>query len=163
MSLMTATPVEPPPSGSSSSRRFPARRHGARRRIDIGSGIFHRLGIHHPRGALPGLLLLVWILSGVVTLLARSPTASCGDVPQGGGNYVISAKASRPCSAFSTMDALHGHPDLCTIAAVAIAFARFTAVLFPALSDTIFLAARWAVTTSACPGNGYSPLRRSSF
>jgi basic amino acid/polyamine antiporter, APA family len=87
----------------------------------------------------PGLLLTVWAVSGVMTLIGGlSYGELAAAMPQAGGQYVYLRESLGPLCGF-----LYGWTMLlviqtATIAAVGIAFAKFTAVLFPWLS-----AGRW--------------------
>ena len=106
----------------------------------IGSGIFIVSGSITREVHSPGLLLLVWILSGVITLLGAVTYGELAAMyPKAGGNYVYLREGISPLFGFLYGWTLFTVIQTATIAAVAIAFARFTAVLFPALSDTIFL------------------------
>src|SRR5881396_2473506 len=106
----------------------------------IGSGIFIVSAEILRQVHAPGVLLLVWVLSGVVTLLGALTYGELAAMyPKAGGNYVYLREGISPLFGFLYGWTLFTVIQTATIAAVAIAFARFTAVLFPALSDTIFL------------------------
>src|SRR5213083_2378271 len=106
----------------------------------IGSGIFIVSADILRQVHAPGVLLLVWVLSGVVTLLGAVTYGELAAMyPKAGGNYVYLREGISPLFGFLYGWTLFTVIQTATIAAVAIAFARFTAVLFPALSDTIFL------------------------
>jgi len=106
----------------------------------IGSGIFIVSGdiireVHNP-----GVLLLVWIVSGIVTLLGALTYGELAAMfPRAGGQYVYLREGISPLFGFLYGWTLFTVIQTATIAAVAVAFARFTAVLVPALSETIFL------------------------
>src|SRR3990170_1782423 len=106
----------------------------------IGSGIFIVSGdiireVHHP-----GLLLAVWTVSGLVTLLGAVTYGELAAMfPKAGGQYVYLRESISPLFGFLYGWTLFTVIQTATIAAVAVAFARFTAVLVPALSETIFL------------------------
>ncbi len=98
----------------------------------IGSGIFIvSADIARTVGS-PGLLLLVWIITGVVTVIgALSYGELAGMMPYAGGLYVYLREAYNPLIGF-----LYGWTTFLviqtgTIAAVCVAFAKFTAVLIP--------------------------------
>ncbi len=98
----------------------------------IGSGIFIvSADIARTVGS-PGLLLLVWLATGVVTVIgALSYGELAGMMPQAGGLYVYLREAYGPLVGF-----LYGWTTFLviqtgTIAAVCVAFAKFTAVLVP--------------------------------
>ena len=99
----------------------------------IGSGNLHRFGGHRPPGArVPGFSLVVWLAAGAMTLIgALSYGELAAAMPHAGGQYVYLRESLGPLWGF-----LYGWTMLlviqtATIAAVAIAFAKFTAVLVP--------------------------------
>lgn len=98
----------------------------------IGSGIFIvSADIARTVGS-PGLLLLVWLVTGIVTVIgALSYGELAGMMPEAGGLYVYLREAYGPLVGF-----LYGWTTFLviqtgTIAAVCVAFAKFTAVVFP--------------------------------
>ncbi len=100
--------------------------------VMIGSGIFIvSADIARTVGS-PGLLLVVWIITGVVTVIgALSYGELAGMMPYAGGLYVYLREAYNPLIGF-----LYGWTTFLviqtgTIAAVCVAFAKFTAVLIP--------------------------------
>ncbi|MGH7672730.1 MAG: APC family permease [Gemmatimonadales bacterium] len=106
----------------------------------IGSGIFIVSADILRQVHSPGLLLLVWGLSGVVTLLGALTYGELAAMyPKAGGQYVYLREGISPLFGFLYGWTLFTVIQTATIAAVAIAFARFTAVLVPALSEEIFL------------------------
>src|SRR5947199_9744193 len=87
-----------------------------------------------------GWLLVAWAVTGVLTIAAAiSYGELAAMMPRAGGMYVYLREAFSPIWGF-----LYGW-TLCTviqtgtIAAVAIAFARFTGVLFPAISENRYI------------------------
>src|SRR5437762_5162570 len=105
----------------------------------IGSGIFIVSGSITREVHSPGLLLLVWILSGVITLLGAVTYGELAAMyPKAGGNYVYLREGISPLFGFLYGWTLFVVIQTGTIAAVAVAFARFTAVLFPAISADVF-------------------------
>jgi len=98
----------------------------------IGSGIFIVSAdiAHQVRS--PGLLLMVWLVAGVMTLIGGlSYGELAAAMPRAGGQYVYLRESLGPIWGF-----LYGWSMLlviqtATIAAVAIAVARFTAVMIP--------------------------------
>ncbi len=96
----------------------------------IGSGIFIVSADIAHQVQSPGLLILVWLASGVMTLIcALSYGELAAAMPQAGGQYVYLRESLGPLAGF-----LYGWTMLlviqtATIAAVAIAFAKFAAVL----------------------------------
>jgi basic amino acid/polyamine antiporter, APA family len=106
----------------------------------IGSGIFLVSADIANLTASPGWLLAVWLFAGVLNLTAA---LSCGELaamfPHAGGQYVFLREAFGPAAAF-----LFGWTQLLviqtgTIAAVAVAFAQFSGVLFPSLTNRMIL------------------------
>src|SRR4029077_5270206 len=88
----------------------------------------------------PGLLLVVWAASGVVTLMgALSYGELAAMFPKAGGQYVYLREGIGPLFGYLYGWTLFVVIQTGTIAAVAVAFARFTAVLVPALSADVFL------------------------
>src|SRR5713226_9604583 len=106
----------------------------------IGSGIFIVSADILRQVGTPGVLLFVWLLSGVVTLLGALTYGELAAMfPRAGGQYVYLREGISPLFGFLYGWTLFTVIQTATIAAVAVAFARFTAVLVPALSETIFL------------------------
>src|SRR6059036_2673965 len=106
----------------------------------IGSGIFIVSADILRQVHAPGVLLLVWTLSGVVTLMGA---VSYGELaamfPRAGGQYVYLREGISPLFGYLYGWTLFLVIQTGTIAAVAVAFARFTAVFFPGLSPDVFL------------------------
>ncbi|HEX9704158.1 MAG TPA: amino acid permease [Gemmatimonadales bacterium] len=106
----------------------------------IGSGIFIVSADIIRQTGSPALLLLVWAISGVVTLLGAITYGELAAMfPKAGGQYVYLREGISPLFGFLYGWTLFTVIQTATIAAVAVAFARFTAVLFPALSEQIIL------------------------
>ena len=106
----------------------------------IGSGIFIVSADILRQVQTPGLLLLVWGLSGVVTLLGALTYGELAAMfPKAGGNYVYLREAISPLFGYLYGWTLFVVIQTGTIAAVAVAFARFTSVLVPSLSPDVFL------------------------
>ncbi|MGA3285934.1 MAG: amino acid permease [Bacteroidota bacterium] len=102
----------------------------------IGSGIFIvSADIGRIVGA-PGYLLLVWLITGVMTVIAAlSYGELAGMMPHVGGQYAYLREAYNPFIAFLYGWALFLVIQTGTIAAVAVAFAKFTGVLIPWFSE----------------------------
>ena len=102
----------------------------------IGSGIFIvSADISRQIGG-GGWLLLSWLVAGLMTLFAAlSYGELAGMFPQAGGQYVYLRKAFRPLVGFLYGWALFFVVQSGTAAAVAVAFAKFTGVLVPAVGD----------------------------
>jgi APA family basic amino acid/polyamine antiporter len=111
----------------------------------IGSGIFIVSADISHQVRSPGLLLLVWLLAGVMTLIgALSFGELAAMMPHAGGQYVYLREALGPACGF-----LYGWTMLlviqtATIAAVAIAFAKYTAVILPWFSSADWI---WKIGT----------------
>jgi len=108
----------------------------------IGSGIFIVSAESARLVRTPSLLLAVWAVAGLLTMAAA---VSCAELaamlPKAGGQYVFFREAYGPLAGFLFGWAMLLVIQTGTIAAVAAAFARFLAVLFPRLSDTPWIAA----------------------
>src|SRR6266702_2519452 len=104
----------------------------------IGSGIFIVSADILRQVHSPGVLLFVWVLSGVVTLLgALSYGELAAMYPRAGGNYIYLREAISPLLGYLYGWTLFVVIQTGTIAAVAVAFARFTSVLWPGLSPDV--------------------------
>ncbi len=104
----------------------------------IGSGIFIVSADIARYVGSPAGLLAVWIVSGVMTMagaLAYGELAAM--MPQAGGQYVYLREAYGKLAGFLFGWTLLMVVQSGTIAAVAVAFARFTVVLWPALGASI--------------------------
>lgn len=102
----------------------------------IGSGIFIVSAEIARNVGSAGALTLMWILAGVVTLIAAlSYGELSGMFPKAGGQYVYLREAYNPFVAFLFGWTQFGVIQTGTIAAVAVAFAKFTAYLIPAFGE----------------------------
>jgi APA family basic amino acid/polyamine antiporter len=102
----------------------------------IGSGIFIVSADIARNVGSPGLLLVVWLVTGIITVIgALSYGELAGMMPQAGGQYVYLREAYNPLIGFLYGWTLFLVIQAGTIAAVAVAFAKFTAVLVPGLSE----------------------------
>lgn len=102
----------------------------------IGSGIFIvSADISRSVGS-PGWLLMVWLITGLITIIcALSYGELAGMMPEVGGQYVYLRESYHPIIGF-----LFGWTTFLviqcgSIAAVAVAFAKFSGVLFPWISE----------------------------
>jgi APA family basic amino acid/polyamine antiporter len=102
----------------------------------IGSGIFIvSADIARTVGGI-GYLLLVWLLTGFMTMIAAvSYGELAGMMPRAGGQYVYLREAFNPLIGFLYGWTLFFVIQTGTIAAVAVAFAKFTSVLVPSLGE----------------------------
>ena len=106
----------------------------------IGSGIFIvSADISRTVGS-SGLLILVWVITGIMTLIgALSYGELAAMFPKAGGQYVFLREAYNPLIAFLYGWTLFAVIQTGTIAAVAVAFSKFTAVIFPFFSENNIL------------------------
>src|SRR3989441_32257 len=106
----------------------------------IGSGIFIVSAEILRQVHAPGLLLVVWAVSGVVTLMGAMTYGELAAMfPRAGGQYVYLREGISPLFGYLYGWTLFVVIQTGTIAAVAVAFARFTAVFWPGLSPNVFL------------------------
>jgi len=102
----------------------------------IGSGIFIVSADIARNVGSPGWLLMVWLITGIITIIgAISYGELASMMPHVGGQYVYLKEAYHPLVGF-----LFGWTTFLviqcgSIAAVAVAFAKFSGVLFPWISD----------------------------
>src|SRR5213595_2660341 len=121
----------------------------------IGSGIFIvSADIARLVGA-AGWLLVVWVVTGVLTIVAALTYGELAAMmPKAGGQYVYLREAYSPLWGFLYGWTLFLVIQTGTIAAVAIGFARYLVVLFPAISPQawiihpINLGSKYAVSLS---------------
>jgi APA family basic amino acid/polyamine antiporter len=108
----------------------------------IGSGIFI---VSADMGRLvgsPGWLLVAWLVTGVLTVTAALSYGELATLmPRAGGQYVYLREAFSPLWGFLYGWTLFLVIQTGTIAAVAVAFARFAGILWPAISETNYLVA----------------------
>jgi basic amino acid/polyamine antiporter, APA family len=106
----------------------------------IGSGIFLVSAdiVRNVGGA--GWLILVWLLTGFMTLTAAvSYGELSGMFPKAGGQYVYLKEAYNPLVSFLYGWSLFSVIQTGTIAAVGVAFSKYAAYLIPALSEDNFI------------------------
>jgi basic amino acid/polyamine antiporter, APA family len=116
----------------------------------IGSGIFIvSADIARTVGS-AGWLLAVWAIAGAVTLVAAlSYGELAGMMPRAGGQYVYLREAYNPLVGFLYGWTMFLVIQTGTIAAVAVAFAKFTAVLVPALGEQVYVVSAGGFHVSA--------------
>ncbi len=106
----------------------------------IGSGIFIVAAEVTRSVGGAGWMLFMWVLAGIVTIIAA---VSYGELaamfPKAGGQYVYLREAYNPLVGFLYGWAFFAVIQTGTIAAVGVAFAKFTAYLIPAFSDSNIL------------------------
>ncbi len=101
----------------------------------IGSGIFIVSADIARKVESPAFLLLAWVLTGVITMLGALAYAELAAMyPRAGGQYVFLRESMGPLMGFLYGWTLFVVIQTGTIAAVAVAFARFLGVLWPAIS-----------------------------
>jgi basic amino acid/polyamine antiporter, APA family len=101
----------------------------------IGSGIFIVSADIGRQTGSPGGLLLTWILTGLLTIAAALSYGELAALfPHAGGQYVYLREAFSPLWGFLYGWTLFLVIQTGTIAAVAVGFARYIGVLFPAIS-----------------------------
>jgi APA family basic amino acid/polyamine antiporter len=115
----------------------------------IGSGIFF-VSADMARGlGSPGWLLVAWLVTGILTVTAAlSYGELAAMMPRAGGQYVYLREAFSPLWGFLYGWTLFMVIQTGTIAAVAVAFARFTGLLVPSISETNYFIAPVHVTTT---------------
>jgi len=103
----------------------------------IGSGIFIVSADIARQVQSPGLLLIVWLVTGVMTMIgALSYGELAAAMPRAGGQYIYLRESFGPLWGFLYGWSLLAVIQTATIAAVAIAFAKFTGVLIPWFSSS---------------------------
>jgi APA family basic amino acid/polyamine antiporter len=106
----------------------------------VGSGIFIVSADVARTVGSPGLLLVTWAVTGVFTLIAAlSYGELAGMMPEAGGQYVYLREAWNPLVGFLFGWTLFLVIQSGSIAAIAVAFAKFTAVFSPALGENNIL------------------------
>ena len=106
----------------------------------IGSGIFIVSAIIGKQVGSPGWLLVVWLVTGVLTLMAAlSYGELAAMMPKAGGQYVYLREAFSPLWGFLYGWTLFLVIQTGTIAAVAVGFGRYTGVLIPWVSESNYL------------------------
>ena len=106
----------------------------------IGSGIFIvSADISRQVGA-PGWLLVVWLITGFLTIVgALSYGELAAMMPKAGGQYVYLREAYSPLWGFLYGWTLFLVIQTATIAAVAVAFGRYSGLIIPWISETNYL------------------------
>lgn len=102
----------------------------------IGSGIFIVSADITRNVGSAGWLIAVWLITGFMTLVAAvSYGELSGMFPKAGGQYVYLKEAYNPFVSFLYGWSLFSVIQTGTIAAVGVAFSKFTAYMIPALSE----------------------------
>src|SRR5690349_20777518 len=106
----------------------------------IGSGIFIVSADIVRNVGSSGWLIAVWLITGFMTITAAlSYGELSGMFPKAGGQYVYLREAYNPLIAFLYGWSFFAIIQTATIAAVGVAFSRFTAYLLPAVSESNIL------------------------
>lgn len=106
----------------------------------IGSGIFIVSADIARNVGSPGWLLVVWAITGVMTIFAALSYGELASMmPHAGGQYVYLREAFNPLAGFLYGWTLFTVIQTGTIAAVAMAFAKFSGVLIPWFSESNIL------------------------
>lgn len=108
--------------------------------VMIGSGIFIVPAEMSRQIGSAGWLLVAWVVAGALTIAgALSYGELSAMMPHAGGMYVYLREAYSPLAGFLYGWTLFSVIETGTIAAVAVAFARFSGVLFPTISEEHYL------------------------
>src|SRR6201990_3254899 len=106
----------------------------------IGSGIFTVSSIIARQVGSPGWLLVVWLVTGVLTLIgALSYGELAAMMPKAGGQYVYLREAFSPFWGFLYGWTLFLVIQTGTIAAVGVGFARSLGILWPFIAEDHYL------------------------
>src|SRR5689334_22773518 len=106
----------------------------------IGSGIFIVSAEISRQVGSGGWLLLVWLVTGILTVTAAlSYGELAAMMPRAGGQYIYLREAYSPLWGFLYGWTLFLVIQTGTIAAVAVAFARYLGVVLPAVSATNYI------------------------
>jgi APA family basic amino acid/polyamine antiporter len=108
----------------------------------IGSGIFIVSGGISKQVGAPGWLLVVWLVTGLLTMMAAlSYGELAAMMPKAGGQYVYLREAFSPMWGFLYGWTLFLVIQTGTIAAVAVGFARYLGILVPSVGEERYLIA----------------------
>src|SRR6188508_3330180 len=106
----------------------------------IGSGIFIVSADIARQTQSPGLLIVTWVVTALITLIAAlSYGELAAAMPHAGGQYVYLREAFGPLAGFLFGWTMFTVIQTGTIAAVAVAFAKYTGIFFPSISDQNYL------------------------
>ena len=107
----------------------------------IGSGIFIVSADITRNVGSAGWLIAIWLITGFMTITAALSYGELSSMfPKAGGQYVYLKEAYNPLIGFLYGWSFFSVIQTATIAAVAVAFAKFTAYIFPVVGeDTILL------------------------
>src|SRR3954468_13850873 len=106
----------------------------------IGSGIFIVSADITRNVGSAGWLIAIWLITGFMTLTAALSYGELSSMyPQAGGQYVYLREAFNPLAGFLYGWSFFAVIQTATIAAVAVAFSRFTAYLIPEVGEDVIL------------------------
>ena len=106
----------------------------------IGSGIFIVSADMTRTLGSPGWLMLAWVVTALMTISAAVSYGELSSMfPKAGGQYVYLKEAFNPLLAFLYGWSLFAVIQTGTIAAVGVAFSKFTAYLVPSVSEELVL------------------------
>ncbi len=117
----------------------------------IGSGIFIAPSLMANYIQTPGLIILLWLVGGILTIFGSLSYAElAAAMPRSGGQYVFLKEAYSPLIAFLYGWTLFLVIQSGFIAAVAVAFAKYLGVFIPSLSETniIFTLGSFSLNTA---------------
>jgi APA family basic amino acid/polyamine antiporter len=116
----------------------------------IGSGIFIVSAEITRNVGSAGLLLLMWLLAGVITIIAALSYGELSAMfPKAGGMYVYLREAYSPLVGFLYGWTFFTIIQTGTIAAVGVAFAKFTSYIIPSVGEDNILFSLGGVTVAA--------------
>ncbi len=116
----------------------------------IGSGIFIVSADITRNTGSAGWLIVVWVITGFMTLTAALSYGELSAMfPKAGGQYVYLKEAYNPLVSFLYGWSFFTVIQTATIAAVGVAFAKFTAYIFPVFSEDHVIANLGWVSISA--------------
>ncbi|HEX8517032.1 MAG TPA: amino acid permease [Bacteroidia bacterium] len=119
----------------------------------IGSGIFIVTSQMSRDLGSAGWLLVVWILTGLITVFAAlSYGELAGMMPNAGGQFVYIQRAYGRMISFLYGWTVFTVIQTGVIAAVAVAFAKYTSVFFPELNNSLFSIGTFKVTYAQLVG-----------
>ena len=110
--------------------------------VMIGSGIFIVSADMSRLIGSPGWMLMAWVITGVLTLTAALSYGELASMmPHAGGMYIYLREAFSPLWGFLYGWTFFTVIQTGTIAAVSVAFARFSSILIPAIAENNYLIA----------------------
>ncbi len=116
----------------------------------IGSGIFIVSSDITRHVGSAGWLILVWLITGFMTITAALSYGELSSMfPKAGGQYVYLREAFNPLAGFLYGWSFFAVIQTATIAAVGVAFSRFTSYLIPQVGESVVLADLGFVKVSA--------------